>query len=849
MRVPVDWLGDYVKLPAGATGQQIAADLVSVGLEEEGLHSSGVGGPLVVGRVLEMTPEVQTNGKTINWCQVDVGDANGTGEPQGIVCGAHNFAPGDLVAVILPGGVLPTPQGPMEISARKTYGHVSAGMICSVRELGLGDDHEGIIVLPRLLGEDTTSDLELGQDLIPVLGLDREVVEVNVTPDRGYCFSIRGIAREYSHSTGAPYTDPALLPVDPPSDDGYAVRLADQAPLDGVPGCDRYVARIVRGIDLTRQTPEWMARRLTEAGMRPIGLAVDVTNYVMLALGQPLHAFDLATLDSPIVVRRARAGEQLKTLDDIDRSLDPEDLLITCGAQGERILALAGVMGGEDGEVSPGVTTDVLIESAHFDPRTVARTSRRHKLSSEAAKRFERGVDPAVTDVAAQLAVDLLIEHGGGTADQSITDQDERASTTMPAVRFDLAMPTAYVGVDYGADRVVELLKMIGCTLSATDQAGWVDVTPPTWRPDLTDGPTLVEEVARIDGYDQIPSVVPRAIGGRGLTHAQRSRRTVAAALAGQGLHEVLTYPFLGEDRLDALGLAADDPRRAALRVANPLSDEAPLMRTELLQTLPEALRRNVARGSRDAALFEIDTITRPDRAARAPVPDVGERPDDDTLAAIRAAVPEQPWHVAIIASGQADRAGWWGTGRPVDVTDVAAWAHTVADALGVPLVRLQTERAPFHPGRCVELTLADGTTVGWTGELHPKVIQRLGLPERTSAAELDLDVLIRASDSRAQVTPLSTHPAAGSDVALVVPASARYGEVEHSLRAGAGDLLESVHLFDVYRGDQIDDDQQSLAFHLVFRAPDRTLTTDEVNAARDAAVARAAKDHGAVQR
>ena len=850
MRVPVDWLGEYVELPRGVTGGQIAASLVAVGLEEEGLHGSGVGGPLVVGRVLEKHPEPQKNGKTINWCQVDVGAANGTGEPQGIVCGAHNFEVGDLVAVILPGGVLPSPQGPMTISARKTYGHVSAGMICSVRELGLGDDHEGIIVLPHLLGEQRVAQLGLapGDDLVGVLGLDREVVEVNVTPDRGYCFSMRGVAREYSHATGAPFHDPADLPVDEATGEGYAVELRDQAPLDGVPGCDRYLARAVRGIDLTRQTPEWMARRLTEAGMRPIGLAVDVTNYVMLALGQPLHAFDLATLDSPVVVRRARAGERLRTLDDVDRELHPEDLLITCGPDGSRILALAGVMGGEDGEVTPGETTDVLIEAAHFDHRTVARTSRRHKLSSEAAKRFERGVDPAVTASAAQLAVDLLVEHGGGTADPAITDRDERASTTMPPLALDLGLPTAYVGVDYPPERVVEVLRMIGCEVS-DPQDGQVRVTPPTWRPDLTDAPTLVEEVARIDGYDKIPSVVPRATGGRGLTHAQRSRRAVAAALAGQGLHEVLTYPFVGEDRFDELGLAAEDVRRHALRLANPLSDEAPLMRTELLQTLPEALRRNVSRGSRDVALFEIDTVTLPDHEAKAPVPGVGARPDDATLERIREAVPAQPWHVAVVAAGQADRAGWWGAGRPVDVTDVVAWAHAVADALGVPVERLQAERAPFHPGRCVELALPDGTTVGWAGELHPKVVQRLGLPERTSAAELDLDVLVRASDHRTQVRTLSTHPTSASDVALVVPRAVRYGDVQESLATGAGELLESIELFDVYVGDQIEDDQHSLAFRMHFRAPDRTLTTEEVNAARDAAVRRAAKDHGAVQR
>ncbi len=853
MRVPLEWLGELVDLPNGATGAQVAADLVRVGLEEECLHGGEVTGPLVVGRVLELTKEPQKNGKTISWCQVDVGDHGqrlSDGTPQGIVCGADNFGVDDLVAVILPGGELP---GGFAISARKTYGHVSAGMICSARELGLGDDHEGIIVLTELLGE-AAQDLEPGQDLICWLGLDREVVEVNVTPDRGYCFSMRGIAREYSHSTGAAFTDPANLSVALATTGGYAVQLADAAPLEGVAGCDRYVARIVRGLDLSRHTPRWMATRLTEAGMRPISLAVDVTNYVMLALGQPLHAFDLPSLGGPIVVRRAQPGETLRTLDDVTRTLDPEDLLICDGGapgETETVLALAGVMGGESSEVSAS-TTDVLIESAHFDARTVARTARRHRLSTEASKRFERGVDPDITDAAAQLAVDLLVELGAGTADAKVTDVDQRPERAGFTVRLDL--PERYTGVDYGERRVREILTQIGCEVTETDagpddEAGVVDVLAPSWRPDLTDGPGLVEEVARIDGYDRVPSIVPAAPGGRGLTHGQRARRLVATALAAQGLVEVLTYPFIGQDRLDDLGLAADDERRAALRLANPLSDEAPLMRTELLQTLSEALRRNVSRGSRDVALFEIDTVTRPVDGAQAPVPGVGARPDDATLDVIRAAVPDQPWHLAMVAAGQAERSGWWGEGRAATSLDAVAWAQSVAETLGADLERSMTERAPWHPGRCVELALADGTTVGYAGELHPKVVQQLGLPERTVAAELDLEVLIAASTGIIQARPISTHPVATSDIALTVPRSVRYHDVEQSLRAGAGELLESMLLFDVYRGDQIGADQQSLAFRLTFRAPDRTLRTEEVNAARDAAVAHAVRDHGATQR
>ncbi|MGB3594031.1 MAG: phenylalanine--tRNA ligase subunit beta, partial [Ornithinimicrobium sp.] len=542
MLVPVPWLAEYVDLPAAATGEQIAADLVRVGLEEEGLSGGDVTGPLVVGRVLEMTPERQKNGKTIHWCLVDVGE-NGQrlshGTPQGIVCGAHNFGVGDLVAVILPGGVLP---GDFRISARKTYGHVSAGMICSAKELGLGQESDGIMVLGDYLGPDADA-LRPGDNLIPTFGLDQEVVEINVTPDRGYCFSLRGVAREYSHATGATFTDPAHRAVDDSGTGGFGVELRDERPIQGVAGCDRYVARIVRGLDLSAPTPRWMASRLTQAGMRPISLAVDVTNYVMLALGQPLHAFDLAQLQGPIVVRRARAGEALTTLDDVARKLHTEDLLITDGAS-DTVLALAGVMGGRSSEVCDS-TPDVLVESAHFDARTVGRTARRHRLASEAAKRFERGVDPDLCDAAAQMAVDLLVELGGGRSDALITDVDHRPERA--SFDLDLSLPRRYVGVDYPPARIMEILEAIGCLVrSGTADPELVSVTPPSWRPDLVDPTTLVEEVARIDGYDKIPSTVPAAPGGQGLTQHQRLRRAIAGALAGQGLSEVLTYPFTG---------------------------------------------------------------------------------------------------------------------------------------------------------------------------------------------------------------------------------------------------------------------------------------------------------------
>jgi phenylalanyl-tRNA synthetase beta chain len=849
-RIPLTWLAEHVELPAGLTAEQLAADLVRVGLEEEAIHAAAVTGPLVVGQVVELTPEPQKNGKTINWCRVDVGPEHNEpgGAPRGIVCGAHNFAVGDRVVVALPGAVLP---GPFAIASRKTYGHVSDGMICSARELGLGDDHAGIIVLSTL-----GLDAPVGTDARELLGLGDEVLEINVTPDRGYCFSMRGVAREYGLSTGAAFTDRGLPTGDErPAGGGFAVEIDDAAPIDGVPGADRFVAQIVRGVRADGPSPSWMQRRLQQAGMRPISLAVDVTNYVMLDLGQPLHAYDLAHLAEPIVVRRATPGEKIRTLDDVERALDPEDLLITDspdGARGSRAIGLAAVMGGGDSEVGSG-TTDLLIEAAHFEPITVARTARRHKLPSEAAKRFERGVDPQLPPVAVARAVALLVEHGGGVAGE-LTDVDQRVP--VPPFYLALDLPARRVGVPYTADEVHETLVSIGCEVTDAG-AGTVRVQAPTWRPDLLVGVDLVEEVARLRGYDSIPSIVPPAPPGAGLTAGQRARRSVARALAESGLVEVLSYPFVGTEQLDALRLPADDDRRRAIRLVNPMSDEQPFLRTNLRVTLLDTARRNVSRGASDVAIFELGLVTRPVAdAPAAPQLPGGVRPSDEELAAIDAAVPPQPRRVAGVLAGQREPAGWWGTGRRADHTDAIAAARLVASVVGVELVAsADADHAPWHPGRCARLATVDGVLVGHAGELHPTVVTAHGLPPRAAAFELDLDVLLAAaSPDPVPAVPVSTFPVAKEDVALVVDASVPAADVLDAVRVGAasspaGDVVEEVRLFDVYTGAQVGPDRKSLAFALRLRSDDRTLTAQESAAVRDAVVAEAHRRFGATLR
>ena len=840
MRVPLSWLREYVDLPATETGRDVQAKLISAGLEVETVEQLGAGltGPLVVGKVLTIE-ELTEFKKPIRFCTVDVGRANGTGEPQEIICGARNFAAGDKVVVALPGAVLP---GDFRIAERKTYGRVSRGMICSGDELGMGDDGtHGIIVLPP--------ELEIGIDATKLLELYDEVLDIAVTPDRGYCLSMRGVAREAATAYGLPLRDPALLDVPAPNSYGYPVRITDPI------GCDRFTARTVVGLEPEARSPIWLRRRLQKAGMRPISLAVDVTNYVMLELGQPLHAYDRSRLEGPIGVRRAEAGEKITTLDGAVRVLDAADLVIT---DNRGPIGIAGVMGGAhteiaDPETDPetGVVTgtaEVVIEAAHFDAISIARTARRHKLASEASKRFERGVDPQAAAAAAQRCVDLLVLLAGGTAEAGVTEVSAPSAPrtiTLPANH-----PDKVAGVDYGRETVVRRLQEVGCDVYGQDE---LVVTVPSWRPDLNEPNDLAEEVIRLEGYENLPSTLPKPPAGRGLTERQRVPRRVGRALAGAGYVEALNYPFLGEQALDNLGLDADDARRRLVKLVNPLSDEEPALRTTLLPGLLGALRRNDSRGSHDLALFETGLVFRPEGqpgvAVRLPV---DRRPSDEEIAEVNAVLPAQPRRAAVVLAGAREQAGWWGKGHPSDWADAIEAGRTVAAEAGVELIISADQHAPWHPGRCAAFHVeVDGekVLVGHAGELHPRVVKAFGLPARACAMEIDLDLLEKANEGPVKAPRISSFPVATQDVALVVAADVPAADVQAALSEGAGELLESVRLFDVYTGDQLGEGTKSLAYALKFRAEDRTLTVDEATAARDAAVALASERTGAVLR
>ncbi|MDQ0679220.1 phenylalanyl-tRNA synthetase beta chain [Arthrobacter pascens] len=847
MRIPLSWLRESAQVPAGATAEDVMAELVKVGFEEEGVHrpTDTLQGPIVVGQVLSLVKEPQSNGKTINWCQVRVvpegqeqtltGDGIDPSGVQGIICGAHNFVEGDKVVVTLPGAVLP---GDFRISARKTYGHLSAGMIASVRELGIGEDHDGILVLSRL-----GLDPEIGTDAMELLGLYDQAAEINVTPDRGYAFSIRGVAREYAHATGTSFTDPASKVQAPAGlSGGYGVKLNDDAPVYGKPGCDRFVARTVHGVDATRPTPAWMSSRLRLAGIRSISLPVDISNYVMLELGQPLHFYDQDKLSGDIVVRRAVAGEKLTTLDGKERSLDTEDLLIT---DESGPIGVAGVMGGASTEVSD-TTSTVLIEAAHFEEVSIARSRRRHKLPSEASKRFERGVDWQVAHIAAQRAVDLLVELAGAAADEAGTD----VGTAPDAVT--IALPAGFaakrIGIDFTEEQIVTSLEDLGAVVGKND-GGWT-VTAPSWRNDLETKEDLSEEIARLVGYDNIPATLPVAPPGRGLTRVQQQRRRLIQALADAGLTEVLAYPFVSKASNDTFGVPEAGTERTAVKLANPISEEHAFLRTSILPGLIEVAKRNHSRGFRDLALFESGLVFLPgDTVGTASIPPLGVKPSDEVLDALYDGVPDQPLHVAAVLTGHDSPAAAAHAPRAWDWADALDIARLAGDVLGVEVIVSQGAHQAFHPGRAARLSLRTGEVVGYAGELHPKLLAAHDMPARSVALEINADALFEAAADVIVARHISTFPVATQDVALVVPRDVPADDVLSALREGAGELLEDVALFDVYAGKGIEEGKKSLAFGLRFRANDRTLTADEASAARESAVALAAKRFGAVQR
>lgn len=827
MRIPYSWLRDTVQ--AGAPGWDVSADeleqaFIRIGHEVEEIIPVGpVTGPLTVGRVAEIE-ELTEFKKPIRAVKLDVGEDS----PRDIVCGATNFAVGDLVVAALPGTVLP---GDFAIATRKTYGRTSDGMICSVSELNLGSDHSGILVLPP-------GTAEPGTPAAGVLGLDDVVFHLAITPDRGYCLSVRGLAREIANAFDLDYVDPADVPPLPAEGEALPVTIEPGT------GVQRFGLRPVTGIDPKAVSPWWLQRRLLLSGIRAISPAVDVTNYVMLELGHPMHAHDRSLITGGFRVRFAEADETVVTLDDVERTLDPVDVLIVDDAA---TAAIGGVMGAGTTEVRDS-TTDVLLEAAVWDPAAVSRTQRRLRLHSEAGRRYERTVDPAISVAALDRCATLLADIAGGTVEPTLTDwrgDPPRQDWSPAPVTMEVDLPDRTAGVEYPPGAAQKRLTQIGAHVVVEGER--LTATPPSWRTDIRQPADLVEEVMRLEGLDLIPSVLPTAPAGRGLTATQKRRRAIGKSLALSGFVEILPTPFLPAGIFDQWGLDADDPRRNTTKVLNPLEADRPSLATTLLPGLLEALARNVSRGAVDAALFAIQQVVEPTSETRAVerIPN-DRRPTDDEIAVLDASLPRQPQHVAAVLTGLREPAGPWGAGRRVEAADAFEAVRVIGRAVGVDFTLRADQTLPWHPGRCAAVLIGD-VVVGHAGQLHPAVVERSGLPKGTCALEIDLDAVPLTETLPApRVSPF---PAVFQDVALIVGDDVSAQSVVDAVRAGAGELLEDVRIFDVYTGPQIGGGRRSLALAMRFRASDRTLTEDEASAAREAAVALAQERVGAVQR
>ncbi len=791
MRVPLSWLADHVEVDLPAL--TLADRLTDGGLEIESVDRVGedIAGVLTA-RVLAVEPHPRADRLAL--VRVEAG-----GDEREVVCGAHNYAPGDVVAWAAPGSTLP---GGVEIGRKQVRGVWSEGMLASPTELAVFDDHSGILVLPP--------DTPVGADLVEAAGLRDAVLQIKTYPNRGDTMCVRGVAREAALVLD---TELATLDVAVPETGPKASKLASVEVSD-TEGCPVYVARVVEGVDAARPAPLWMARRLWLYGQRPLGAVVDVTNYLLLDQGQPLHAFDLDLVPGRrILVRRARDGETLRTLDGRDRRTTPDDTLITAG---EQALALAGIMGGEETEVR-AETRSVLIESAHFPPETVRRTMYRLGMATEGGQRWARGVDPAGAGRVCDQAAALMARLAGGTV---AAGRLEAGPGVPPRerVQLDWARSSRRLGAPADPEFAAEKLRDVGCTVEVAGP-GELSAVPPSWRFDVEGWADLEEEVARRWGYGNLPATLPPATGGR-LTGEQRLRRQVREVLAGMGLTEVITWPFSNQWAMDRLGLAGDDPRRRALRIANPISEETPELRTTLLPGLAEVARRNLAKALPRAAVYELGAVFLPGRNGAG-----GSSRD--------AGLPAEPALLGLLLAGQRLGGRFDDPPAEVDFADLKGVVEGLLAALGIDGVGFRAEEPPpFHPGRCAGVLLGE-RPVGLLGQLHPRVAAACELPPASFAAELELQPLLGAVPALRPATTPSPYPELSFDVAFLVPPGVPAAELEAVLREAGGELLARLDLFDAYRGAPLPPGHTNLAYRVALQAPDRTLTDGDARAVR----------------
>ena len=797
MRVSLEWLKEYVDIELDA--DELAELLSMSGTAVDRVIRTGGG---VIGVVVAKVVEVRDHPNADNLKVAVVEDGSGR---RVVVCGATNLKAGMKSALAVPGARLPA-VSTKELRKATIRGVESDGMLVSAVELGICEDASGIVEL-----EDGA---RVGLDLRELIPLEDIVLDLEITPNRPDCMSMVGVAREVAALTGGRLRIPEveLDETGGPIEDLAKVVIED--PL----GCPRYTARAVVGVKVA-PSPQWMQRRLLASGLRPISNLVDATNYVLMELGQPLHAFDLELLkDRTIVVRRARYGETIQTLDGVERRLDDQTVVI---ADMETPVAIAGVIGGEDSEVT-AVTSNVLIESAHFDPTSIYLTSKRLGIRTEASSRFERGTDPEGTVRAARRAAGLIAGIAGGRV--AAGEIDSYPGPVTP-VTIDLRASRVggIIGVEIPPAEIADILNRLE---ARTEPAPVMRVAVPTFRPDLEREIDLVEEIARVYGYGRIPESLPRGGGiDADLRRRQRLEARTVEEMVAQGLMEVVTYSFMRLSDISLLGVASDDPMRRPVRLVNPLAETGEVMRTTLLPGLVRAASGNINRGNRDLAIFELGRVFH----ARGP-----------------AELPEEIECIGLLLCGFNRDETWAESPRRFDFFDLKGLVENLCEALGIPGTRFTPFGCPYlAPGQAARLFAGD-VDAGVLGELHPDVVEGFGLEGEFFVAELPVDSLFGEAQEAPVYRPAGRFPNVKVDIALVVDESLEAWLVAEEIRRSGGEHLRSVRLFDVYRGRQVPHGRKSLAFALEFESEDRTLTDDETHRDVGAIVDAAERSFGA---
>jgi phenylalanyl-tRNA synthetase beta chain len=780
MNLPMSWLNDYMDIDV--TPKEYADRLTMTGSKVEGVENTGEEiQNVVAGKVLSCEPHPDSDHMSV--CMVDIGE----GEPVQIVCGAPNVKAGQTVPVAkhksrLPGGV--------KITKGKLRGVMSNGMICSHEELGLtaqdlGYEPEyGILVL--------SDDIPAGKDIREVFGLNENVVEFEITSNRPDCFSIIGLARETAATLKKPFSvpEPKFSENSENISDTLSVEVLDKQK------CLRYCAKMIKNVKIG-PSPSWMVRRLHACGIRSINNIVDITNYVLLEYGQPMHAFDLRDLaGNKIIVRRADEGETIKTLDENDHTLTSDTLVIS---DAQKAVAIAGVMGGFNSEIKDDTTT-VIFESATFDASSVRLTAQRAGLRTEASSRYEKGLDPNNTVPAVNRACELVEKLGCGEVVGGIIDICGDIKNPKE-LSFRPEKINAFLGTDISLSDMTEYLKALEFTVDTNKMT----VTAPTFRPDIECEADVAEEIARFYGYDNIPSTLlsgEATVGGK--TPEQTAKDRICELLTAQGLNETYTYTFTSLSIFDKLSIPADSLLRRTTKILNPLGEDTSVMRTTTIASMLEVLARNYNRKNENTKIFEIGKIYLPSGKA-------GELPDEQE----------------IISMGM--------YGGNIDFYTIKGICEALADNLHVKNVTYEadSENPTFHPGRTAKI-LTCGKAIGIVGQIHPSVTERFGIDAPCYAAEINFTDLFENINSDIKYKQLPRFPAVTRDIAMLVDRKVPVAELETAMRGAAGKTLESITLFDVYEGEQIPEGKKSVAYAISFRAPDRSLTNEEVNGTFD---------------